>query len=343
MSRRKQLKKEAGKTKKGSRKRRKLDSAWKEVIEKFFKDVMELLFPGIYAAIDFSTKPQFLDTTMRPMAPFSRHGDRTADVLVKVRLKGGEYNYIRLFIHIEVQAQPQENLMERIFIYNYRFFDKRLEEGVPVISLLILADDDEKYRPDEHKVSFGGFELRMKVPMVKLLDFKLKKEPREKLEKFTSPIAVVIRTQLKSMELKKADDRTKLAVARDLLRECYKEGYSKDEVHTLVQFLGWVIRSSDQYEKELKEEIKKIEEDLNMPYMISWERTAERRGRRKGRVEGIEVGRVEGIEVGRVEGIEKKAKETALKMLEDGLPPDRIAKYTGLPSQEIEKLSGVAH
>jgi len=70
------------------------------------------------------------------------------------------------------------------------------------------------------------------------------------------------------MELKKADDRTKLAVARDLLRECYKEGYSKDEVHTLVQFLGWVIRSSDQYEKELKEEIKKIEEELNMPYML---------------------------------------------------------------------------
>jgi hypothetical protein len=40
MSPRKQLKKEAGKTKKGSSNRRKLDSAWKEVIDKFFKDVM---------------------------------------------------------------------------------------------------------------------------------------------------------------------------------------------------------------------------------------------------------------------------------------------------------------
>jgi hypothetical protein len=41
MSPRKQVKKEAGKTKKSSRNRRKQDSAWKEVIEKFFKDVME--------------------------------------------------------------------------------------------------------------------------------------------------------------------------------------------------------------------------------------------------------------------------------------------------------------
>jgi predicted transposase/invertase (TIGR01784 family) len=202
-----------------------------------------------------------------------------------------------------------------------------VEEGVPVISLLILADDDENYRPDEYKVSFCDFELRMKIPMVKIIDFKLKKELREKLDKSTSPIAVVIRTQLKSMEVKKADDKTKLAAARELIRECYNEGYSKDVVHTLVQFLVWVIRSANEYDKELKEEIKKIEEELNMPYMLPWERTAERRGRRKGKLEG------------RVE----EKRETALKMLHDGLPLDRISKYTGLSSQEIEKLSSLAH
>jgi predicted transposase/invertase (TIGR01784 family) len=76
-----------------------------------------------------------------------------------------------------------------------------------------------------------------------------------------------------------------------------------------------------------------------MPYMIPWERAAERRGRRKGREEGKEVGR----EVGKVEGMEKKANETALRMLDDGLPIERIAKYTGLSYQEIEKLSAVAH
>ena len=327
MSPRKQLKKEAGKSKKGRRKRRKLDSAWKEVIEKFFEDIMELLFPKIYDTIDFSKKVEFLDTAMRPIAAFGDHGDRAADVLVKVQLKGGEYNYIRLFIHIEVQGERRENLMERIYIYNYRSFDKRLEAGIPVISLLILADDDENYRPDEYKVSFCDFELRMKIPMVKIIDFKLKKELREKLEKSTSPIAVVIRTQLKSMELKKADDKAKLAAARELMRECYHEGYSRDVVHTMVKFLVWVIRSSKEYEKQLKEEIKKIEEEFNMPYVIPWERTAERRGRKKGRVEG------------RVEG----KKETARKMLDDGLPIERIAQYTGLPYQEIEQLSAAAH
>jgi predicted transposase/invertase (TIGR01784 family) len=327
MSPRKQLKKEAGKNKKGSRKRRKLDSAWKEVIEKFFEEVMELLFPKICETIDFSKKFEFLDTAMRPIAAFGDHGDRAADVLVKVQLKSGECNYIRLFIHIEVQGERRENLMERIYIYNYRSFDKRLEAGIPVVSLLILADDDENYRPDEYKVSFCDFELRMKIPMVKLVDFKLKKELREKLEKSESPIAVVIRTQLKSMELKKADDKTKLAAARELMRECYQEGYSKDVVHTMVKFLVWVIRSSKEYEKKLKEEIKKIEEELNMSYIIPWERTAERRGRRKG------------IEVGKEEG----KKETAKNLLAMGLDIDKIVKATGLKKEIIEMLKSTSN
>jgi predicted transposase/invertase (TIGR01784 family) len=333
MSPRKQLKKETRKRKK-SHKRRKLHSAWKEVIEKFFEDVMELLFPKIYDTIDFSKKFEFLDTAMRPLAAFGDHGDRAADVLVKVQLKSGKYNYIHLFIHIEVQSERRENLMERIYIYNYRSFDKRLEASIPVISLLILADDDENYRPDEYKMNFCDFELRMKIPMVKLIDFNLKKELREKLEKSTSPIAVVIRTQLKSMELKKADDKTKLAAARELMRECYHEGYSRDVVHTMVKFLVWVIRSSKEYEKQLKEEIKKIEEELNMPYVIPWERTAERRGRRKGREEGIEVGRVEGIEAGKVEG----KKETAKNLLSMGLDIDKIVKATGLKKEIVETL-----
>ncbi len=323
MSPRKQLKKEAGKSKKERRKRRKLDSAWKEVIEKFFEDIMELLFPKIYETIDFSKKVEFLDTAMRPIAAFGDHGDRAADVLVKVQLKGGEYNYIRLFIHIEVQGERRENLMERIYIYNYRSFDKRLEAGIPVISLLILADDDENYRPDEYKVSFCDFELRMKIPTVKLIDFKLKNELREKLEKSTSPIAVVIRTQLKSMELKKADDKAKLAAARALMRECYHEGFPRDKVHTMVKFLVWVIRSSKENEKQLKEEIKKIEEEFNMPYVIPWERTAERRGRRKG--------------------IEEGKKETAKNLLAMGIDVDKIVKATGLKKETVETLASKYH
>ena len=63
-----------------------------------------------------------------------------------------------------------------------------------------------------------------------------------------------------------------------------------------------------------------------MPYIIPWERTAEKRGRRKGRVEGIEVGRVEG------------KKETAKNLLAMGIDIDKIVKATGLKKEIVEML-----
>jgi predicted transposase/invertase (TIGR01784 family) len=68
-----------------------------------------------------------------------------------------------------------------------------------------------------------------------------------------------------------------------------------------------------------------------MPYVIPWERTAERRGRRKGRVDGIEVGRVEA------------KKETAKNLLAMGLDIDKIVKATGLKKEIIEMLKATSN
>jgi len=314
MSPRKQVKKKAGKTR-----RRKYDSAWKEVIEKLFEQFLEFFFPELHAAIDFTKKIEFLDTGMRPINPFSEMGDRASDVLVKVYLKNGSYSYICLFIHFEVQGQPRANFMKKMYIYNYRTFDKRIEADVPVISAAIFTDDNENYRPDEYVVNFCGFELRMKIPFVKIIDFKLKKELREKLENSSNLMALVVKAQLKSLEVNKADDNTKLNVAKELIRECYKKGYSKKAVHTLVKFIEWVIRFSKSLEKRLKEEIKKIEEEFKMPYLTSWERSAKKKG------------------------MEEKAIETARNLLEMGIEIDKIAKATGLKKEKVEKMAAIAH
>jgi hypothetical protein len=54
-----------------------------------------------------------------------------------------------------------------IIIYNYRIYDQNIEKGVKVISVAILTDEDENYRPDEYLVQQWRFELRMKIPMAK--------------------------------------------------------------------------------------------------------------------------------------------------------------------------------
>ena len=61
-------------------------------------------------------------------------------------------------------------------------------------------------------------------------------------------------------------------------------------------------------------------------------------GYKAGLEEGIAEGRAEGLEAGRAEGLKEKAIETAMKMKEDGMNLDVIARYSGLTLEEIEKL-----
>lgn len=327
-------KKEAGKAR-----RRNYDSAWKEVIEKLFENFLGFFFPGFHRAIDFSKKVDFLDTGMRPILPFNKEGDIAADVLVKVHLKNGTYTYICIFIHIEVQGQPLPDFMERMYIYNYRIFDKRSEPRVPVISAAILTDENPNFRPNIYEVAFDEFELRMKIPVVKIIDYKLKAEFIEKLAATANPMALVVRAQLKSMELNKADDNTKFSVAKELIRECYKQGYSRAELLTLMKFIEWVIRLPKDLETQLKEEITGIEEEFNMPYLASFERAAMAQGKKEGKLEGKKEGKLEGKLEGKKEGKLEQAFEAAKKMLKKGFDLDTIIEITGLNRKQIEKLA----
>lgn len=62
----------------------------------------------------------------------------------------------------------------------------------------------------------------------------------------------------------------------------------------------------------------------------------------KGRQEGFQEGRQEGRQEGFQEGRQEATLDSARKMVADGLPPEMIAKYTGLSSAEIKSLTNEA-
>jgi len=323
----------------------KYDSAWKKVIRQLFEDFLEFFFPGIYHAIDFSKKIEFLDKELKEIDPDSNVGDRIADVIAKVHLKDGSIKYICVIIHIEVQDQPQPNFMERMFVYYYRAFDKEKEEKIPIISVALLTDADENYRPNEYYFQLFGFELRMKIPIVKIIDYQLKKEIREKVETSGNPMSLVVKAQLKSHEIKKADDNTKFEVTKELIRQCYKHGYSREKTKIILNFFDWVIRLPDAFKERIKEEIKKVEEEFKMEYVPIWLREEREVGIKIGEEKGIKIGEEKGIKIGeekgKQEGMEEKAIETAKKMLEKGFEIDIIMELTGLEKEDIEKLAAM--
>lgn len=49
-------------------------------------------------------------------------------------------------------------------------------------------------------------------------------------------------------------------------------------------------------------------------------------------------GRNEGISIGGARGRNESRIETASRMLADGMPEDKVIKYSGLSKEEVEKL-----
>jgi len=113
----------------------KFDSPWKESIEHYFPEFMSFYFPDAGAAIDWTKKYIFLDNELRSIFPEAEVSNRVVDKLVQVELLKGKETW--LYIHIEVQSTRKPGFAKRMFVYNYRVFDKY---NKPVASFAILAD-----------------------------------------------------------------------------------------------------------------------------------------------------------------------------------------------------------
>jgi len=98
------------------------DSPWKEILDKYFAEFMQLCFPELYQAIDWVTPTKMLDKEFQQIAQESETGQRTVDKLVEVRLLTGQLEW--LLVHLEIQSQSSDFFARRMFVYYYRITDK---------------------------------------------------------------------------------------------------------------------------------------------------------------------------------------------------------------------------
>jgi hypothetical protein len=295
------------------------DSAWKDVIEEHFEPFLEFFYPHIHKDIDFSRSPEILSNELRRIVPSGKVGKRRADVLVKVFLKDGSQRCICVFIHVEVQGTRKPDFMERIFVYYYRIFEKYREQGAEIISLAILTDEDVSYRPNEYYFERWGFEHRMKIPMVKIIDYKTKGEWQEKLDASVNPMALAVKVQLKSLETKKGDEHKRYDIKRQLIRQYFSHGFDGKYIRSLFNFIDLIFRLPESFDKKISEEISKLEEEYKMAHVTSWERIAKKEGKKEGKL------------------------ETARELIKRGVDIGIIADATGFSREEIEKLAATIH
>ena len=250
------------------------DGAWKEALDEYLPASLELLFPGPQGDIDWSRGYEALDKELQQVAPEGAVGRRYVDKLYKVWLKDGRAGCV--LIHLEVQVWPEHTFEERMFVYNYRAFD-RLRR--PVASLAILADEDASWRPAQFSWTVLGCTHTLTFPAVKLLDFR---GAEEALLAQANPFAKVVLAHLKTQETRHDPAQRHLWKIR-LVRALFEQGLNADEVRKLFRLIDWLMDLPPALEPLFWHEVQQIQQERTMPFIT----TPQKIGRMEGLLRGI--------------------------------------------------------
>lgn len=297
------------------------DNAWKDVLNQFFREFMEFFFAHIAADIDWQRGYEFLDKELEQITRDHRIGRRLADKLVKVWLRDGREQW--LLIHLEVQGALRRGFAKRIYIYNYRIFDKYDAE---VISLVLLTEGRSPARQMLWQLGRWDCELVFRFPVVSILEYETR---WAELEATRNPFAIAVMAHLRAKQAR-GDNYRKLDWKRELIFRLYERGYTRQEIYAFFRFVDWIMMLPAELEDKLKTDIQQYKEGKRMPYISTWERLVKEDGRAEGLAQGLE------------QGLEQGTRNIILRLLErkfGNIGTENQTRLTELSLPQLDKLS----
>ena len=253
------------------------DAPWKTILKAYFKDFLAFFLPEAHDGIDWSRPVEFLDQEFSRLMQASETKDRRVDLLVKVWLLDGTERWV--LVHIEVHGNRTADFLERMLTAHYRIRDFYQRT---VVALVILADEEANWRPSEYRDEMWGTRLSYQFTAIKLLDY-LNRLPE--LEASDNPFAIVTLAHLRAKQTKR-QPQTRYAARWQITRSLFRRGFSRDQIHNFYKFIEWVMVLPEDMERQFVEELKALEEENEMSYMLS----AERFGIEKGILIGEQKG-----------------------------------------------------
>ena len=270
------------------------DTPWKEVVTHHFPEFMAFYFPQAHAAIDWSRPHDFLDQEFAALARDAELGKRVLDKLVRVHLHTGGEQWV--LVHLEVQGRRDKDFAERIFVYNYRVYDRYRH---PVASLALLTDASSRWRPCAFSYQLLGCEMRIDFPIVKLQDYA---GQIDQLLTMNNPFALVTVAYLLTQKTK-GDAHGRCSAKWRLTKLLYEQNWDRQRIINLYRVIDWIMALPQELDVRLRHGILHLERRATVTYMSSIERIGMEIGRKEGLKEGLKEGRQEGRQEGRREAL----------------------------------------
>jgi predicted transposase YdaD len=296
------------------------DRLFKELLTTFFVEFLELFFPEMLRYLDTS-QLEFLD---KELVTDVTGGDAyEADIVAKAAFKQQAAFFI---VHIEHQAQPEQDFSRRM----YRYFSlMHLKYNVPVYPIAIFSDKSaRREEPDTYRVVFPDMDVlnfRYRVIQLRRLrwqDFATRR----------NPIASALLPKM-GME---HHERPRVLLSS--LRLLAQLGLDAARKRLVSGFINTYLRLTEQEEAQFQEELAKLspqEREVTMELTTTWKEEGIREGWQKGLLEGKQEGLLEGKQEGLLEGKQEGLLEEALNLTRRFL-----TKRIGLPSPDLEERMG---
>jgi predicted transposase YdaD len=263
------------------------DRLFKELLENYFAEFMQLFFPIAAQAINLKQIKFLQQEIFTDITAGEKH---QVDILVETRLKD-EPGLI--LIHVEPQAYAQKEFNARMFIYFSRLYEKYRRKILPVA---IFSYDQERDEPDTFQIGFSFLDI-LRFQFYKL---ELKKLNWRNYIHSNNPVAAAL---LSKMGFKPEE---RVPVKLEFMRMLARMNQDPARMELLGGFFETYLKLNQEEEEQLYRELGKIDQkeaDTIMQITTSWHE----KGRMEGKVEGRMEGRMEGEAIG-----EARAKQDAI-------------------------------
>jgi hypothetical protein len=139
------------------------DPVWKKIIEEFYVDFMQFFLPDLFAQLDASVEPVFLDQELLMIQKELNIPKQITDKLIKVRLKDGSERWI--LIHIEIQTKFELLFSTRMYLYQAFIFAKY---RLPITALAVFTRPSTPKNFDIYETTCFGTTLTYRYNAYKI-------------------------------------------------------------------------------------------------------------------------------------------------------------------------------
>ena len=240
------------------------DRLFKELFRVFFLEFAEIFFPKLFKIMD-KTQIRFL--VQETFHDLTRGEKNIADIVVETKLAGMEGFVL---VHVEHQAQRQEDFNQRMFRYFFRLYDRHNKIIIPIA---VFSHDSKIKEPDK---------FVLQSPVSKIVEFsydvlQLKTKNWRSYIKSDNPAAAALMTRMNYSP--KEAIKVKVAIARMIARMQLDQ--AKAALITVFSdtYIPLDEKKREEFDRMLYKEMNEVEVERYMQYTTYYHKQGKAEGK----------------------------------------------------------------